>query len=134
MPGERVLIVDDDSSVSRVLARIFERHGYIATTAPDGEWALSLLVEQNFDVLICDIQMPRMDGRQLCERLATLGPEMPPCTLIVTSRSEQEERGWVETFPDVRLVEKPVGPKQLLRIVRERLATRQDAAENRRAA
>ena len=134
MPGERVLIVDDDSSVSRVLARIFERHGYIATTAPDGEWALSLLAEQSFDVLICDIQMPRMDGRQLCERLAAVGPEMPACTLIVTSRSEQEERSWVEAFPSVGLVEKPVGPKQLLRIVRERLAAQPAAGQYRRAA
>ena len=135
MLGARVLIVDDDSSVARVLARIFERSGFIVTTAPDGEWALGLLREQQFDAMICDIQMPRLDGRQLCEHLASSGPPLPPCTIIVTSRSEVEERAWVAGFPGVRMVEKPVGPKQLLRIVHQTLSdTGWSASSQRRAA
>ena len=121
MQNARVLIVDDDSSVARVLARTFERSGFLVTTAPDGEWAFTLLSEQPVDAMICDIQMPRLDGRQLCRRLAAEGVPLPPCTLIVTSRSEDEERAWVTSFPGAHLVEKPVGPKHLLRLVRERL-------------
>jgi CheY-like chemotaxis protein len=135
MQGARVLIVDDDSSVARILARTFERGGFIVTTAPDGEWALQLLSEQQFDAMICDIQMPRMTGRQLCEHLGAAGPELPACTLIVTSRSEHEERAWVSGFPAVRVMEKPVGPKQLLRAVRERLgAAGEQGLKQRRAA
>ncbi|MFH1143285.1 MAG: response regulator [Candidatus Eisenbacteria bacterium] len=134
MQGARVLIVDDDSSVARILARIFERSGFVATTAPDGEWALALLAEQHFDALICDIQMPRLDGRQLCERLAARGPHLPACTLIVTSRPEQEQRAWIDDFPGLVLVEKPVGPKHLLRLVRQRLLDVAQSDTQRRAA
>jgi DNA-binding response OmpR family regulator len=138
MDAPRVLIVDDDSSVARVLARVFERAGYLPATAPDGEWALTLLGDRTFEIMICDIQMPRMDGRELCRRLSREGPYLPACTLIVTSRSEVEERAWLDEFPDVCLVEKPVGPKQLLRRVRrhlEHLAGRtRGSDETRRAA
>ncbi|MCK4411943.1 MAG: response regulator [Candidatus Eisenbacteria sp.] len=139
MEDHRVLIVDDDSSVARVLARAFERAGYVVATAPDGEWALTLLADQQIDIMICDIQMPRMDGRELCRHLTRQGPYLPACTLIVTSRSEHDERAWVEEFPGVCLVEKPVGPKQLLRRVRRHLESLpgfdgRESGEQRRAA
>jgi len=134
MDSPRVLIVDDDSSVARVLARTFERSGFLVTTAPDGEWAFSLLSEQTFDALICDIQMPRLDGRQLCHRLAANGMRLPATTLIVTSRSEERERAWVAALPGARLVEKPIGPKHLLRIVREQLLEPAREEGQRRAA
>jgi CheY-like chemotaxis protein len=118
---KRVLIVDDDASVRRVLARSFERAGFAVGTAPHGEAALGELSAAQYDVMICDIQMPRMSGPMLCRHLATTGPYLPRITLIVTSRSEDEERAWVSAFPGVSVVEKPVGPKHLLRLVRERL-------------
>jgi len=118
---KRVLIVDDDASVRRVLARSFERAGFEVGTAAHGEAALGELSAARYDVMICDIQMPRMSGPMLCRHLVTTGPYLPPCTLVVTSRSEDEERSWVSAFPGVSIIEKPVGPKHLLRVVKERL-------------
>lgn len=122
MESQRILIVDDETSISRVLGRVFERAGYRVATAQNGALALERLSREHFEVMICDIQMPRMNGRELCRHLASQGPYLPACTFIVTSRSEIEERSWVEDFPTIRLVEKPVGPKQLLRLVRRALA------------
>lgn len=121
MNPKRVLIVDDDSSVRRVLARSFERAGYETGTAANGEAALGELAAVRYDVMICDIQMPKMSGSMLCRHLATTGPYLPACTLVVTSRSEEEERDWVSSFPGVSVIEKPVGPKHLLSVVRQRL-------------
>ncbi len=117
MDPKRVLVVDDDSSVSRVLVRVFERAGFQVACARDGCQALDLLTRDRFDVLVCDIQMPRMTGRELCEHCASEGPALPAQVFIVTSRAGDEERAWVKKFPGVTLVEKPAGPKQLLRMV-----------------
>jgi CheY-like chemotaxis protein len=121
MQAQRVLIVEDDSLVAKVLSRTFERAGFEVTVAGNGERAWPLLKESRFDVMICDINMPRMSGRELCTRLKAEGTPLPRCTLIVTSRSEHEQRSWVREISGLSLLEKPVGPKQLLQAVHERL-------------
>lgn len=122
MDQPRILIVDDDTNVVRILVRTFEKSGFSVTTAANGELAYDLLgAEDAFDAMICDIQMPRLTGQELCERLANDGPYLPSCVLVVTSRSDAEAREWVAAIPSVNLVEKPIGPKQLLRTVRHRL-------------
>jgi CheY-like chemotaxis protein len=130
MHGKRVLIVDDDICVIRVLPRVFERAGCQVATAGNGEKALALLTAQHFDVMISDIQMPKMTGEQLCIHLWTAGPYLPKCTIVVTSRSDERERAWATQIPGIRLVEKPVGPKQLLRLVKDHFAA-EGAAEPR---
>ena len=123
MAAQRILIVDDDSNIVRILSRTFENSGYDVTTARNGQEAHDTLSKQDpFDVMICDIQMPRLTGRELCQKLASEGPYLPGTIVIVTSRSESDERDWVQEIPCISLVEKPVGPKQLLRTVRQHLA------------
>ncbi len=138
MDQPRILIVDDDTNVVRILARTFENSGFSVTTAANGELAYGLLgAEDAFDAMICDVQMPRLTGQELCERLASDGPYIPSCVLLVTSRSDVEIREWVAAIPSVNLVEKPIGPKQLLRTVRHRLEEHDSDAEfgdQRRAA
>ena len=121
MEASRVIIVEDDTLVAKVLSRTFEGAGFHVTLAGNGEKAWPLLKQSRFDVMICDINMPKMSGQELCTRLCAEGTPLPPCTLIATSRSEYEQRSWVKEISGVRLLEKPVGPKQLLQVVRERL-------------
>ncbi len=133
----KILIVDDDAAVSRILIRVFQRAGFEVLTAPNGKLALGLVAENQFDAMISDIQMPYMDGRELVRHLAGKGPYLPGCTFVVTSRSEDCERRWVNEHPGVRLVEKPVSPKQMLRLVTERLSeseSDESSDENRGAA
>ncbi|MBM3316411.1 MAG: response regulator [Candidatus Eisenbacteria bacterium] len=113
----RILIVDDDIAVTRILKRTFELAGYAAEAVGDGRHALTALARQRFDAMVCDIEMPNMTGRELCRRLASEGPYLPRCVFIVTSHTEDEERGWIGEFSNIALIEKPVGPKQLLRRV-----------------
>jgi chemosensory pili system protein ChpA (sensor histidine kinase/response regulator) len=123
MGSRRVLIVDDDSSVQRVLVRVFERAGFSVTVACNGRQALSKLMgAERFDAMVSDIQMPKMTGRELVSTLASEGPYLPGCVFIVTSRSESEERNWIHQFPGVSLLEKPVSPKEILRLVQQRLS------------
>ncbi|MFH1277610.1 MAG: response regulator [Candidatus Eisenbacteria bacterium] len=125
MEGTRILISEDDSSVRRVLARVFDQAGFDVTAMPNGLLALEALrasaEDRRFDVMVTDINMPEMTGRQLCEHIAEHGPYIPDVTFVVTSRTEREEREWVSALPGVRVIEKPIGPRNLLRLVKERL-------------
>lgn len=116
-----ILIVDDDAAVSRVLSRIFERAGYATSVARDGAHALEYLDGAPVDAMICDIHMPRLDGRSLCQQLWREGPYLPRSVIVVTSLTRLEERTWLDELPGVELVEKPVSPRELLRRVSEGL-------------
>ena len=119
METMRVLIVDDDPNVRRVLARTFENAGYAVGLAIHGEMAVTQLETERYDVMICDIQMPKMTGEELCHHLTNEGPYLPEYVLIVTSRTAKEARSWTAQYPQITVVEKPVGPRQLLQLVRE---------------
>ncbi|MBN1826689.1 MAG: response regulator [Candidatus Eisenbacteria bacterium] len=122
MENLRAFIVDDDSSVRRILVRNFERAGFTVATASNGQEALEKIRrDELYDILISDLHMPRMDGRRLCEALAEEKTHLPEFIFIVTSRAHEDERSWVERFDNIQLVEKPVGPRHLLRLVRRRL-------------
>ena len=122
--NKQVLVVDDECTIRRILQRIFEQAGYDVTTAPNGKKALSIIQEEDdeFDIMITDIGMPKMTGRELCQHLAAKGPYFPRHTFVVTSRAEVEERSWIRNHPGVQLVEKPVGPRHLLRRVQDSVA------------
>ena len=119
MSESRILIVDDDSSIRRIIARTFEKAGFEVETAANGEKAIEKLRGARFDVMISDIDMPRMTGKELCRHLAADGPYLPRHTLIVTGQMESSARAWIDEFENIRMIEKPVGPRQLLRRVRE---------------
>ncbi len=72
----RILLVDDDSSVRRVLQFKLQKQGYEVETAADGETALTLLQTQAFDLLLSDIRMPKMDGIELLEQAKQIKPEL----------------------------------------------------------
>jgi DNA-binding NtrC family response regulator len=130
MSSKRILIVDDDSSVVRILGRIFTREGFTVTTCHNGAQAVEPLSTQTFDAMICDVQMPRLSGPELVRQVTSAGVRLPTCTFIITSRSEDEQRDWVSAYPEIELVEKPVGPKQLLRLVTRRLQLPAPQAES----
>ena len=65
----RLLVVDDENNLRLVVQKEMSRAGHEVGTAFDGEAAWSLLEEQDFDVLLCDINMPRLDGIGLLRRM-----------------------------------------------------------------
>ncbi|BAP42721.1 sensor histidine kinase/response regulator [Pseudomonas sp. StFLB209] len=88
----RVMVVDDSVTVRKVTSRLLERHGMQVLTAKDGVDAMSLLEQHTPDILLLDIEMPRMDGFEVAslirrhERLRDLP------IIMITSRSGQKHR------------------------------------------
>jgi CheY-like chemotaxis protein len=72
-----VLLVEDDDTTRQAIADSLEKAGHRVTQACDGAEALSLALAQSFDVVVCDVQMPRMTGLALLRRLRVERPEWP---------------------------------------------------------
>jgi len=114
---KRVLLVDDQPHILRVIKMALDGKGYEVDTARDGVLALRALRDACFDVLITDVQMPNMDGVELCERMHLELPSPHPYTLMVTASTEESLREWASARDDVEFLEKPIS----LRRLRQRL-------------
>ena len=119
MTPYKILIVDDEPHVIRVLRMTLERAGYLVQSANDGKEALGVMAGFAPDVLLSDIQMAGMDGRELCRTARQRYPERRFLILVMTSMTATEERGWARDLANTEFLEKPLSPRQLV----ARLAT-----------
>lgn len=84
----RILIAEDETNLRLVLQKELERLGYRVQAAPDGEAALRKLEETNVDVLLCDINMPRVDGMEVLRRVHER--PNPPEVIMLTGQATVE--------------------------------------------
>lgn len=84
--GCRVLLVDDDASLRLVLSRWFSSKGAVPTEADDGDNALEQLRKKEFDLILLDIQMPRVDGLSALPKIRGLAGDTP--VIMVSSLDE----------------------------------------------
>ncbi|GAB2538004.1 sigma-54-dependent transcriptional regulator [Rufibacter soli] len=73
----KILIIDDERSIRYTLKEILEYESYTVDEAEDGERGLELLQKSKYDVVLCDIKMPKMDGMEVLERATILAPDTP---------------------------------------------------------
>ncbi|MBQ3588111.1 MAG: response regulator transcription factor [Oscillospiraceae bacterium] len=73
MDKERILIVDDDKNICELLRLYLEKEGYETAMAHDGESALAVFEEKQFDLVLLDVMMPRVDGWETCRRIRAKG-------------------------------------------------------------
>ena len=117
----RVLVVDDEPQITRVLKTVLTSQGYQVRTAAEGESALSSLDEWHPELVITDLYMPRMNGVELCRRIRAVST-VPIIVLSVKG----EERAKVEALDSGAddYVTKPFGTDELLARVRAALRRR----------
>lgn len=126
----RVLIVDDDPKIRDLLSYLLSTEGFEPQQAPDGERALALLHTECPDVMLLDIRMPGLDGREVLRRARTYHPDLS----IVTITGMDFVQEAVETLPAgaCEYLLKPFKAEQLLRSVRGALRTRKERSGNGR--
>jgi DNA-binding response OmpR family regulator len=108
---EKILLVDDDINNLTVLAGFLRTEGYQIAEACDGTEAAELLKKDDFDLVLSDVIMPRMDGLQLLEYTRSISSELPVLFMSAPgsiNRIQAIERGATD------LVSKPFDPYQLL--------------------
>lgn len=78
----KLLIVDDEKNLRLVIEKEMSRHGHDAATAADGEAAWEMLEAADYDVLLCDINMPRLDGMGLLKRIKEKAANQPEIIML----------------------------------------------------
>jgi putative two-component system response regulator len=119
----KVLIVDDEIEICRILSKFFELKGFQAFTAYSGEDALKVLKEQKIDIMILDIRMPGMGGVSVLKELRSQKNPLP--VIILTGSqifSSHENEIKMMQYNDIMV--KPVELNKILDKVNAMLASR----------
>jgi CheY-like chemotaxis protein len=111
---KKIVIVDDEPHVLRVLKLSLEKEGYAVDTCANGKEALARLEQEYPDILITDIQMPQMTGEELCMYIEQHMPDRNFLIFVLTSRTEIEHREWSREIHNLLFLEKPVSIRNLV--------------------
>jgi len=115
----RVLIVDDEPALRDAAGRFLRRAGITAETAVDGRTALEAIARQDFDVIITDIRMPGMNGRELVARLKRERPELLDRIILSTGDTFAEDTANLVAETGLPTLVKPFDFETLERLVRK---------------
>lgn len=124
---KRVMIVDDHAPVLRVLRLGIEDAGYEVESASNGSECLVKLCDGLPDFLVTDIDMPRMNGKELCLAIEEQFPNRTFPVVVLTSRTELEHRDWTRDIANLSFMEKPVSVRRLVSFIGRALADDQQA-------
>jgi CheY-like chemotaxis protein len=111
---KKIVIVDDEPHVLRVLKLSLKKEGYAVDTCANGKEALTRLEQEYPDILITDIQMPKMTGEELCKHIQQYMPDRNFLIFVLTSRTEIEHREWSREIHNLLFLEKPVSIRNLV--------------------
>lgn len=125
----RILLAEDERSLSRAVIALLEKNNYSADAVYDGAEALEYLAAENYDAVILDIMMPKMDGLTVLRKLRERGRHIP--VLLLTAKSEVEDKViGLDTGANDYLT-KPFATAELLARIRAMTRTQTAQADSR---
>ncbi|MDA0770107.1 MAG: response regulator transcription factor [Chloroflexi bacterium] len=120
---QRILVVDDDPTISDVVARYLRGDGYDVAVAMDGQAALDQAAESYPDLVVLDLMLPKVDGLEVCRRLRALG-DVP--LIMLTAKGEEMDRLLGLSLGADDYLTKPFSPREL--VARVKAVLRRTAA------
>ena len=120
--GTRVLVVEDEPALAMAVSEALGDAGFVVDRAGDGEEGLTRLAEQSYELIVCDLKMPRIDGMQFYRAMAAATPALARRVIFVTGdvAGTDAERFLEET--GCRWLSKPFRLGELLRAARDTLS------------
>jgi DNA-binding response OmpR family regulator len=132
MPGELILLVDDEANIVQLAKMYLEREGYRVEAVGDGQAALLAVSRLRPALVVLDLMLPELDGMEVCRRLRAAGDNTP--ILMLTARDEDIDKILgLETGADDYLT-KPFNPRELTARVKAILRRGARSASDGRAA
>lgn len=125
----RILLAEDEKSLSKAIISILEHSHYTADAAYDGEEALTYLESGNYDALILDIMMPRLDGIAVLKKLRAQGNPIP--VIMLTAKSEVDDKVLGLDSGANDYLTKPFAGKELLARLRAITRAQTGASDSR---
>jgi DNA-binding response OmpR family regulator len=120
---DRILVIEDDPKMQRAISRLFEPEGFSVQLAPDGVAGLEAFSARQPDIVILDLRMPRMGGRDVCKEIKRLSSSVP--IIVVSATSDVMDKVLLLELGADDYVTKPFSPRELL--ARTRAALRRSS-------
>lgn len=124
----RILIVEDEKALSRVLVKIFEKNYYSVDAVYNGQEALDYIATGNYDIVLMDVMMPVMDGITALKKIRADGNQIP--VLLLTAKSEVDDKVMGLDSGANYYITKPFDTKELLAAVRA-ITRKEEQTDNR---
>lgn len=121
---EKILVVEDDQILAENIALLLENEGYIVDLAYNGEEGYQLVQSENPDLIICDINMPQMDGFELKEELNKCKSTFDIPLLFLTAKTQISDLRYGMGLGADDYIFKPYNSDELIRIIKLRLEKR----------
>ncbi|MCK5913772.1 MAG: sigma-54-dependent Fis family transcriptional regulator, partial [Desulfuromusa sp.] len=125
----KILVVDDENSLREMLSILLQREGYQVENAADGAAALVMIQENNYDLIISDIQMPRMTGIELLRQLREADNDVT--VLMITAFSSTEEAVEAMKLGAYDYITKPFKNDEIRLVIKNALEREHLQQENR---
>jgi DNA-binding response OmpR family regulator len=117
MAGERILVIDDSATITKVVQLVLTKAGFRVDTAPDGEAGLAATRASRPDLILLDFVMPKMNGYQFCRELAA-DPKLRDIPVILMSaKGDQVGERFVKVMGIVDYITKPFSPEAITAVV-----------------
>jgi DNA-binding NtrC family response regulator len=128
----RILIIEDEAAIRRVLVKILteENQGYEVFEAEDGLAGMELIKKEDFDLVLCDIKMPKMDGVEVLEAVKKIKPEIP--MVMISGHGDLDTAVNTMRLGAFDYISKPPDLNRLLTTVRIALNSKELVVENTR--
>ena len=114
--SKRLLIVDDDKQIRELLVFDIAQSGYIVDCASDGQEGLKKALENNYDLILLDVMMPKMNGYDVCKNIRKSKPEVPILMLTAKGTITDKTQGFDSGADDY--IVKPFDIQEVLLRVR----------------
>ena len=92
--NKRLLIVDDDKQIRELLSFDIAQSGYIVDCATDGQEGLKKALENNYDLILLDVMMPKINGYDVCKNIRIAKPDVPILMLTAKGTIEDKTEGF----------------------------------------
>lgn len=127
----KILIIEDEAPIRRVLTKILseENDTYLVQEAEDGLQGIELVKNEDFDLILCDIKMPKMDGVEVLEAVKKMKPEIP--MVMISGHGDLETAIQTMRLGAFDYISKPPDLNRLLNTVRNALDKKQLVVENK---
>jgi DNA-binding response OmpR family regulator len=119
VPMERILVVEDDRAVQKALKRLFEAEGFAVEISADGKSALEAFRVTTPAVIVLDLRLPSMSGRDVCREIKQQSPAVP--IIVLSAASDVSDKVLLLELGADDYVTKPFSPRELLARVRATL-------------
>ena len=119
--GRRILVIEDEPTISLVCQRVLAEEGFLVDTALNGRAAQALLGEKDYDLVLVDVRMPVMSGRDFYDYISENHPELVPRIVITSGDVIGGDTGTFLKVSGRPFLPKPFAPDELKAIVSETL-------------